>query len=61
MPLVSIITPTFNRAELLPTIWECVRAQSFSDFEWLVLDRSRRRYSTRLATHASATCMCRIA
>jgi hypothetical protein len=40
MPLVSIITPTFNRAELLPTIWECVRAQSFSDFEWLVLDDS---------------------
>ena len=37
-PLVSIITPTFGRTELLPSIAKCVFEQSFSDFEWLVLD-----------------------
>jgi glycosyltransferase involved in cell wall biosynthesis len=40
MPRVSIITPTINREGLLPAIWNCVRAQSVEDFEWLVLDGS---------------------
>jgi glycosyltransferase involved in cell wall biosynthesis len=42
MPRVSIITPTINRARLLPAIWNCVRAQSIQDFEWLVQDGSSR-------------------
>jgi glycosyltransferase involved in cell wall biosynthesis len=41
MPRVSIITPTYNRAEFLPGIWKCVREQSVDSFEWLVLDGSR--------------------
>ena len=40
MPRVSIITPTANRAPLLPAIWNCVRTQSIDDFEWLILDTS---------------------
>jgi glycosyltransferase involved in cell wall biosynthesis len=41
MPNVSIITPTFNlRHAFLPTLWDCIRAQSFQDFEWLVCDDS---------------------
>ena len=43
MPLVSIITPTFNRAALLPALWRCISAQSTEDFEWLVLDDSSER------------------
>ena len=39
-PLVSIITPTFSRPELLPILCKCVLDQSVSDFEWLVLDDS---------------------
>jgi glycosyltransferase involved in cell wall biosynthesis len=42
MPRVSIITPTINRVGLLPAIWNCVRAQSVQDFEWLVQDGSSR-------------------
>jgi glycosyltransferase involved in cell wall biosynthesis len=38
MPRVSIITPTFNRQEFLPALWECIRTQSVQDFEWLVHD-----------------------
>jgi glycosyltransferase involved in cell wall biosynthesis len=40
---VSIITPTANRVNLLPAIWDCVRNQSIHDFEWLVHDGSAQR------------------
>ncbi|MGE5537452.1 MAG: glycosyltransferase family 2 protein [Gemmatimonas sp.] len=40
MPAVSIITPTFARAKFHERIAACVRAQSFRDIEWLVLDDS---------------------
>jgi glycosyltransferase involved in cell wall biosynthesis len=39
-PLVSIITPTFGREAFLPAIAACVRAQSYQNIEWLVLDDS---------------------
>jgi glycosyltransferase involved in cell wall biosynthesis len=39
-PLVSVITPTFNRPHILPTIHKCVAGQDMADFEWLVLDDS---------------------
>jgi glycosyltransferase involved in cell wall biosynthesis len=45
MPRVSIITPTFNRQNLLPALWDCVRAQSFQDIEWLIHDDSPQRAS----------------
>ena len=37
-PRVSIVTPTYNRADLLRQTIDSVRAQSFADFELLVLD-----------------------
>jgi glycosyltransferase involved in cell wall biosynthesis len=37
-PLVSVIIPTFNRAELLPRALESVIAQTFDDYEILVVD-----------------------
>jgi glycosyltransferase involved in cell wall biosynthesis len=43
MPRVSIITPTIDRQELLRALWDCVRAQSVQDFEWLVHDGSSER------------------
>ena len=39
-PLVSIITPTFNRQRFLPLVHRCVMAQDLQDFEWLVDDDS---------------------
>jgi glycosyltransferase involved in cell wall biosynthesis len=38
--LVSIITPTFGREAFLPAVAACVRAQSYQNIEWLVLDDS---------------------
>jgi glycosyltransferase involved in cell wall biosynthesis len=39
-PLVSVITPTYQRHSLLPLIWKCVSSQEVADIEWLVLDDS---------------------
>jgi glycosyltransferase involved in cell wall biosynthesis len=37
-PAVSIITPTFNRHELLRAQHTLIKAQGRQDFEWLILD-----------------------
>lgn len=37
-PLVSIITPTFNREKLIPIIAESLSKQSYKNFEWIVCD-----------------------
>ncbi|NUM48382.1 MAG: glycosyltransferase family 2 protein [Anaerolineales bacterium] len=37
-PLVSVIIPTFNRAQLLEAAIESVLRQSYSNYEILVLD-----------------------
>lgn len=37
---ISIITPTKDRDRFLPAIWECVKAQTIQDIEWLVHDGS---------------------
>ena len=37
-PLVSIITPTFNRADFLPQAIESVLAQDYQNFEFLIID-----------------------
>jgi glycosyltransferase involved in cell wall biosynthesis len=39
-PLVSIITPTHQRAAFLPEIRRCVEAQTYPNIEWLILDDS---------------------
>lgn len=38
MPLVSVITPTFNRARLLPRAIRAVLSQAFKDFELIIID-----------------------
>ncbi|HVV49326.1 MAG TPA: glycosyltransferase, partial [Polyangia bacterium] len=37
-PAVSIVLPTFNRADVIGRALESVRAQSFEDWELLVVD-----------------------
>lgn len=36
--LVTIATPTFNRAHLLPRLYQSLCNQSCKDFEWLIVD-----------------------
>jgi glycosyltransferase involved in cell wall biosynthesis len=37
-PVFTVATPTYNRAETLPRVYESLCAQSFRSFEWLVVD-----------------------
>ena len=34
----TVFTPSYNRATLLPRIYECLEKQTFRDFEWLIVD-----------------------
>lgn len=37
-PLVTILTPTYNRAHTLPRVFESLQKQTFKNFEWLIID-----------------------
>lgn len=34
----TVFTPTYNRAHTLPRVYDSLKAQTFRDFEWLVID-----------------------
>ena len=36
LPLVSVLTPSWNRASLLSKVWESLSQQTFRSFEWVV-------------------------
>jgi glycosyltransferase involved in cell wall biosynthesis len=35
---ITVFTPTYNRANLLPKLYESLKKQTFKDFEWLIVD-----------------------
>ena len=37
-PFLSIVTPTYNRAHLLPACFESLQKQTDFDFEWIIVD-----------------------
>lgn len=38
MPVFTIFTPTYNRCDLLPRLYESIKKQTFKDFVWLVVN-----------------------
>lgn len=36
--LITLFTPTYNRARLLPRLFESLCKQSYRDFEWVIVD-----------------------
>ena len=36
--LITVFTPAYNRAKLLPRVYESLCKQTFRDFEWLIVD-----------------------
>lgn len=36
--MVTVFTPTYNRAYILPKLYESLKAQTDTDFEWLIVD-----------------------
>jgi glycosyltransferase involved in cell wall biosynthesis len=37
-PLISVLTPTWDRAAYLKRVWKGLCSQSFKDFEWVIAD-----------------------
>jgi glycosyltransferase involved in cell wall biosynthesis len=37
-PKITVFTPSYNRAKLLPRVYESLLRQTFQDFEWLIVD-----------------------
>ncbi len=37
-PFITILTPTYNRASLLPRLFDSLLRQTSKDFEWIVVD-----------------------
>ena len=38
MKYVTVVTPTYNRANCLPNVYRCLLNQTFKEFEWLIID-----------------------
>lgn len=36
--MITVFTPTYNRAHLLPVLYDSINNQSYRDFEWLIVD-----------------------
>lgn len=36
--LITVFTPTYNRAHILPRCYECLRSQTVRNFKWLIVD-----------------------
>ncbi len=37
-PLFTVFTPTYNRGHTIQRVFDCLRAQTLRDFEWIVVD-----------------------
>lgn len=38
MCILTVLTPTYNRCQLLPKLYESLRRQTNQRFQWLVID-----------------------
>ncbi|PJE64583.1 MAG: hypothetical protein COU90_01965 [Candidatus Ryanbacteria bacterium CG10_big_fil_rev_8_21_14_0_10_43_42] len=53
-PLVSVVLPTYNRARVLPKSIDSILAQTFTDFELIIVDDGSTDNTKRLVTDYSA-------
>lgn len=36
--MITVFTPTYNRAYILPNLYNSLRSQTYKDFEWIIVD-----------------------
>lgn len=49
--MVTVFTPTYNRAHLLPRLYNSLKQQDCKDFEWLVIDDGSNDGTAELFNH----------
>lgn len=54
--LLTVFTPTFNRAHLLSRTFQSLASQSFKDFEWLIVDDGSTDDTEAVVTSFQAKC-----
>ena len=55
MVTLSIITPTYNRAEYLPRCYESLQKQTSCDFEWIIVDDGSTDNTAEVVSSFSST------
>lgn len=53
--MITVLTPTFNRAHTLPRLFESLQAQSMKSFEWLVIDDGSTDKTKKLVSRLAAS------
>lgn len=53
--MITVLTPTFNRAHTLPRLFESLQAQSVRSFEWLVIDDGSTDNTKQLVSRFAAS------
>ena len=46
--LFTVFTPTHNRVDLLPRVYDCLLKQTFKDFKWLIIANESNDGTTEL-------------
>ena len=54
--MLTIMTPTYNRAYILPEAYRSLREQSCFDFEWIVVDDGSQDETEQLVRGWAAQC-----
>jgi glycosyltransferase involved in cell wall biosynthesis len=37
-PMITVATPTYNRKDKLPRVYESLKNQTYKNFEWIIID-----------------------
>ena len=53
--MITVFTPTYNRAYSLPNLYDSLCKQSFVDFEWLLIDDGSTDRTVELAESLGGT------
>lgn len=54
MPTVTVLTPTYNRAELLKNLYESLMRQTSYDFIWMIVDDGSNDHTNEVVQNFSA-------
>ena len=49
--MLTVFTPTYNRADLLPRVYKSLLRQSYTDFEWIIVDDGSTDATQQIAEH----------
>lgn len=55
-PFITILTPTYNRASLLPRLFDSLLRQTNKDFEWIVVDDGSTDDTREVAANLKEKC-----